>query len=112
MNIFENAKYGDKFRTRNNRCAYYCRYCEQSKKHCLMVDDPENDFIQCFENGHVFDKEQLDVIISAGKHKGKTAVEIYGWVRDDMVNYRLDIIGKWQEHINEEDIDSQAKKQT
>ena len=92
--LFENACYGKKYLCRNNTIAYYCRFSEDDNKHALMINDPENDFILCDDTGHVFSPEMYDKVITDGKYKGKTACEVYGWNRDELKEFRLDIVGE------------------
>lgn len=68
----------------------------------LNGNDKENDFILCMDNGRVFDIEKLDKPIVGGKHNRKTAIEVYGWNREELMNFRLDIVSEWQEPIDEE----------
>lgn len=107
-NIFENAFFGKRYLCRNNTIAYYCRCVDN--KHYLMVDDSNNDFVLCNEDGHIFDPEKLKSVIPEGKNKGKTICELYGWNYEEMVNYRLDIVAEWQEEINEKELDRLANQ--
>lgn len=52
-NIFENAKFGDKFKARNGRMAIYLKYWEyEESPHDLIVDDEGFPFeYSCTENG-------------------------------------------------------------
>lgn len=108
-NIFENAYFGKMYKTRNNGIAFYCRV--EGQKHCLMVNDKENDFILCMENGHIFDIDKLDKPIVGGKHNGKTAIELYGWNREELSNFRLDVVSEWQEEIDEKELDKIAENE-
>lgn len=101
-NMFENAYFGKPYLCRNNTMAYYSR-CDEDGKHWLMVNDSENDFISCNEDGHNFNPEELKKVIPEGRNKGKTICELYGWDYEEMVNHRLDIVSEWQEEISEEE---------
>lgn len=94
-NIFENAYYGKPYMCRNNTIAYYCRYVEETKKHALMVNDPENDFVECLPNGHVYDIEFFDKPILTKDGKEISAYEKFGWNREEMKDFRLDIISEY-----------------
>lgn len=81
-NIFENAKFGDKFRTRDGRMAVYiCEY-------------PNDDTYRYIV--HV---------------KGYYKSELYCWLGKTNMHAedrQYDIVGKWQEPINEEELDKLA----
>lgn len=92
--IFDGAKYGDRFLTRNEGIAYYGRYDEKEGKHFLMVSDFENDWVLCHSDGHVFHVEEFDKCTFKGKNEGKTYYEVYGCNRDEMKEFRLDIVSR------------------
>lgn len=94
-NIFENAKFGDKFKTREEWYAVYdgqtyfgpcgkghlvheLRYRGKDNKYCITV-------LRCENNGLLADKKR-------GKHP-------------------YDIVGKWQEPIDEEELDKLTEKE-
>ena len=107
-NIFENAYFGKAYKTRNETIAYYGRYDKTEGKHFLMVSDFENDYILCYNDGHVFHFNEEDFVFEHGKNKGKTIFEVKGWNKEEMINFRLDIISEWHEEINEEELDKLA----
>jgi hypothetical protein len=76
MNIFENAKFGDKFRTRDGRRAIYGFTVDE--RHILIVED----FSAVFR----FDDSGVS----------------------NYPNDKIDIVGKWQDPINEEELDKIA----
>lgn len=82
-NIFEKAKFGDKFRTRDGRTAVYIKEYYSSlwgrNMHELLI---ENEGFEDYESDG-----RADV------HDGELPI---------------DIIGKWQEPINEEELDRLA----
>lgn len=82
-NLFENAKFGDKFRTRDGRMAIFLQKYKVSEfRYEFAIEDYDEGrrFYLCKEDGSFFHKE-------CGE----------------------DIIGKWQE-INEEELDKLAKQ--
>lgn len=110
-NIFNGAKFGDRFTTRDGKVAYYGRYDEKEDKHFLMVNDFENDYILCHNDGHVFHFDKEDYVFPHGKNKGKTIFEANGWDKEEMVNFRLDIVSRWVEPIDEAKLDDMANNQ-
>lgn len=107
-NIFENCKFGDRFKTRDGKVAYYGRYDEKEDKHFLMVNDFENDYILCHNDGHVFHFDKEDYVFPHGKNKGKTIFEVKGWNKEEMVNFRLDIVSRLVEPIDEKELETKA----
>lgn len=93
--MFKGAYFGKPYLCRNNTIAYYCLYSEKEGKHCLMTNDHENDFILCSDDGHVYDVEEYDKCTFKGKNEGKTVYEVYGWNREEMKEFRLDIMSEW-----------------
>lgn len=87
MNIFENAKFGDKFRTRNGRMAvYYSRTL--------------NYF------GFVLIHQKIGDLNHACIYEVDCLGEVYHEL--DKGTDDLDIISKWQDPINEEELDNMA----
>lgn len=76
MNIFEGAKFGDRFKTRNGRMAIYG--FPEDERHVLIVEN----------FGAVFRYKDNGV--------------------SNYPNDKIDIIGKWQEPIDEEELDRLA----
>lgn len=88
--IFNNAKFGDRFLTRDEHIAIYGRRNPEGDKHILLVNDyhddlkDENDYILVFDDGHLFHiNEYKDDVFKKLKLN-----------KEEMKNYRLDVIKK------------------
>lgn len=92
-NIFEGAKFGDKFKVRNGNQAIYIESYMSGDilTHYLVQEGLKNPTIQCYDDGQ-----------HCMNHKDEKEV-----LFPDYVQY--DIIGKWEELIDEEKLDKLAK---
>lgn len=87
MNIFENAKFGDKFRTRDGRMAIFAIDIRMVK-YASGFGDLENPFLL------IIDGEA-------------TAIRYYSngkLYKSDKFKVEIDIISKWEEPVDEEEL--------
>lgn len=103
-NVFENAKFGDKFRTRDGRLAIYL-----STAYGGSVDDKYNPpfmIVYCAVEYH-FKYED-------GSEKYTYGIEKYNengkWNKWNPEDDDLDIVGKWEEPIDEEKLTKMANE--
>lgn len=102
-NIFENAQFGDKFRTRDGRKFVYLGKIKSLFSHeCAYQGLVEDDDLMTYynEEGKSLYCEYDNSVMSA------SAVE-FGQVNSEE-DSNDDIIGKWQEPINEKELDELA----
>lgn len=71
-----------------------------------MVNDAENDYVTVYDDGHVFHfTEDDDKPLS---RDGKNLFEMNGWNKEEMVNFRLDIVSRYNP-ISDEELDRLAE---
>lgn len=91
QNIFKNAKFGDKYRTRDGRKAIFLQFD-------TIVDEDGKDIGNL---AYVYTIQD-----------GEYCVNMYGYDADINVvpdtNMGYDIVGEWHEEINEEELDKLA----